>query len=144
MKKLILPLILLVVLAVVISRMSEVKTGKIDLNDLPGVYYLANAKEIDRESYWSYVILEMTGNRDLVKVAKCESRFVSTAVGDRGLSRGIFQFKQATFFWFAKEAGIEKPDWNNNFHQIRAAEWGFNNKKEAHWLICARKNGLLK
>lgn len=46
---------------------------------------------------------------------------------------GIVQFKEKTFYWLAKKAGIENPDWKNQIQQIQLLNWALRNGYGEHW-----------
>lgn len=71
-------------------------------------------------------------------VARCESEFKTTAVGDSGLAYGVYQFHQPTFKEFAKAYGDPSLEYKNTEDQIELAMWAISNGKGNHW-TCYRK-----
>ena len=89
----------LMVLGIVLGTKTLTRRDLVDLGatSIPGAYYLQHTKNPVKERYWAYVILEMTGNPDLVKIAWCESNLNPDSKGDKNssgifLARGLFQF----------------------------------------------------
>lgn len=73
-----------------------------------------------------------------LSVARCESEFKSTAIGDGGRAYGVFQFHEQTFREFAKQFGNETLEYKNPEHSIQLAMWALANGKGNHW-TCYRK-----
>lgn len=68
-----------------------------------------------------------------LKVAKCESGYVSTAKGDKGQSYGTYQFKLKTFENFKTEAKRQELNRKDTEDNIWLGIWGLKNGKESHW-----------
>lgn len=74
-------------------------------------------------------------------VAKCESGFNVSAIGDHGSAVGVFQFHPQTFKDFNclfedQEDGCvprELLDRGNPEHNIKLGVWGLSHGKESHW-----------
>lgn len=47
--------------------------------------------------------------------------------GDEGKSYGIAQFQEKTFYWLAKKAGLQDPNWKNEAQQIALLAWAVKN-----------------
>lgn len=78
-------------------------------------------------------------NEDLaLGVARCESEFKTTAVGDNGLAYGVYQFHQPTFKMFAKMRGTPDLEYKNTEHQVDLAMWAISKGQGNHW-TCYRK-----
>lgn len=77
-------------------------------------------------------------DRDLaLSVAKCESELKTTAIGDSGKARGVYQFHKPTFDMLSKRMG-EKLNYKNTEDNIRLAMWAFSTDRGFHW-SCYRK-----
>ena len=46
---------------------------------------------------------------------------------------GVCQMKRQTFYWLAKKAGLNDPDWKNQIHQIYLLRWAIKNGYASHW-----------
>lgn len=68
-----------------------------------------------------------------IQVARCESEFKLTAVGDGGKAYGVFQFHKPTFTEFAKKFGDETLEYKNFEHQTELAVWAISQGKGYHW-----------
>ena len=53
--------------------------------------------------------------------------------GDEGKSYGIAQFQERTFYWLAKKAGLQDPDWKNESQQIALLAWAVKNGHGNLW-----------
>ncbi len=75
----------------------------------------------------------------LLRVARCESRMDPNAIGDHGMSLGLFQFQAATFLGYARLSGLgySLADLGDPHAQIRLAAWAFANGRSSAW-SCAR------
>ena len=71
--------------------------------------------------------------RTVIDLAICESALRPNAVGDRGQSRGILQYKRPTFAEFQREAGRPELQWLDPADQIILTKWAVQNGKEKHW-----------
>lgn len=74
-------------------------------------------------------------------IAKCESELKTTAVGDGGRARGVFQFHKPTFEMFAKKMGQPDLDYKNTEDNVNVAMWAFAHDKQSHW-SCTEKIAL--
>ncbi len=72
-----------------------------------------------------------------LEVARCESGFKPSALGDGGMAYGVYQFWPSTFDLFAQELG-EKLDYHSVEDGIKLANWGLAHGKESHWSCFAR------
>jgi nucleoside-diphosphate-sugar epimerase len=69
---------------------------------------IVNPLELTRDGQIQYFTTLYGANINIVnKVIECESSGKHSAVGDSGLSKGIFQFQKATFYRMAKLFGEE-------------------------------------
>lgn len=78
----------------------------------------------------------------MMNIIKCESGFRHDAVGDDGVSRGLAQFREETFYEFAATAirqkkwdfkKLGKPAWMNPGQQVYLLEWGIRNGHGRRW-----------
>jgi len=78
----------------------------------------------------------------LLAVMRCESNGKQSTVGDKGLSRGIFQIQKPTWERFTKEMG-EKLDYNSPMDQAKVAAWAFANGHDGEWstAVSIKKGG---
>lgn len=60
--------------------------------------------------------------------------------GDSGASCGIAQFKQETFYRFAREAGYKNFYYKNAIHQLKLMNWAIDNGKGRHWTCYTKLN----
>lgn len=69
------------------------------------------------------------------QLIQCESGNRHEIWGDNNNAFGFFQFWQATFNDFVKEANMEdmKMDWKNPEHQYRVWKWAYYNGKLNRW-----------
>ncbi len=76
-----------------------------------------------------YANVYSSNEKELLKVADCESSFSPLSVGDHGLARGVYQFHPGTFVLFAgmymKRFGGEPLQYGDTQDQIRLASWMF-------------------
>ncbi len=99
----------------------ETKNDKACVQEL--IYKYADQYEIDREL--------------ALNVALCESELKTTAIGDGGKARGVYQFHKPTFDLLSKKMG-EKMDYKNTEDNIKLAMWAFSTDRGFHW-SCYRK-----
>lgn len=99
----------------------ETKNDKACITEL--IYKYADQYEIDRDLALS--------------VAKCESELKTTAIGDSGKARGVYQFHKPTFDLLSKKMG-EKMNYKNTEDNIKLAMWAFSTDRGFHW-SCYRK-----
>lgn len=82
-------------------------------------------------------IVYATPVEPLLRVAQCESHMNPKALNPKDVdglpAYGLFQFKKATFNYFAKKAGIIKPDIWNPEHQAQAAAYAFSVGQKKQW-----------
>lgn len=95
------------------------KTCVVDL-----ISFYADAYDVDEDTALS--------------VARCESEFKTTAVGDSGRAYGVYQFHEPTFREFAKKFGNEGLEYKSTEDSIQLAMWALANGKGNHW-TCYRK-----
>lgn len=77
-------------------------------------------------------------DRDLaLSVAQCESELKTTAIGDGGRARGVYQFHRPTFDLLSRKMG-EKLDYKNTEDNIKLAMWAFSTDRGFHW-SCYKK-----
>lgn len=66
------------------------------------------------------------------RIAKCESGYNQSAIGDKGKAHGMFQYHQPTFDSFAKQIG-KQMDRENVYDQIEMTAWAFSKGYASHW-----------
>ena len=73
-------------------------------------------------------------NREIaLLVARCESEFKTTAVGDGGKAYGVYQFHKPTFREFAAKSGEEGLEYKDPEDSIKLAMWAFSTGRADHW-----------
>lgn len=75
-------------------------------------------------------------------IAKCESEFKTTAIGDGGRARGVYQFHKPTFHEFAKKMGESNLSYEDTEDNIKVAMWAFAHDKDHHW-TCSKKVAVM-
>ena len=90
-----------------------------------------------------YAELYGASEKELRKVAYCESSFNPQAIGDHGHAKNVMQFHEPTFDYFSQEMGVELT-YNSYNDQIRLASWMFGTHPETkkHW-TCAKITGVI-
>ena len=86
--------------------------------------------------------------RELLAVARCESNFVKTAVGDGGKAKNIYQYHEPT--WnafrgiFERNTGTLGLEYDSAEDQAQLTAYIFANHPElkSHW-VCAQKLGYV-
>ena len=75
------------------------------------------------------------------KILDCESgRKHHNIWGDNGLSYGIAQFQEPTFYEMAQKAGLQNPNWHNQHQQILLLKWAiWQGIAKKHWQRCWRQ-----
>lgn len=74
--------------------------------------------------------------RYLVCLAREESRFDPEAVGDSGLSVGVFQFKFGTWQEFRQKMGLSTEDLRRcEEESTRTTAWAISNGLDRHWSV---------
>ena len=71
----------------------------------------------------------------------CESRIDKKQTGDRGESKGLLQFKKATFQEFSKLYKL-KGEWLDSYDQIDLATKMISDGLWYKWYVCSRLVGL--
>lgn len=76
----------------------------------------------------------------VIDLLECESsgRYNVYGKKDKGASYGIAQFREDTFYEFAKQAGMKKMRYKNPIHQLRVMNWALDNGYGYRW-TCYRK-----
>lgn len=69
----------------------------------------------------------------MVEVARCESQFLNSAIGDHGMARGIYQFWRGTFDRFKQDAGAPRLSYTQEDDQIELAVYAVANGLGKHW-----------
>lgn len=73
---------------------------------------------------------------EFMKVAECESNLNEKAWNKSDPntgSKGVFQFQDATFAHYSKEAGIDTPDVWNPWDNIETAAYMFSKGQQKQW-----------
>ena len=80
-------------------------------------------EEMDAQQLVSYFSVQYGTDKDIaLAVMRCESGGKNSAVGDNGLSKGIYQFQEETFTRMSKLKGDEL-DYTSKLDQIKLAVW---------------------
>lgn len=66
------------------------------------------------------------------KIILCESGGKHEVWGKAG-EFGIAQFKKETFYWMAKQAKLENPDWKDKDQQVYLLLWALKNNLGKNW-----------
>ena len=69
----------------------------------------------------------------VINIIECESSGRHDVYGDDGISYGIAQFREETFYRFAKKAGFKRMYYKNPIHQLRVMNWALDNGYASHW-----------
>jgi len=84
---------------------------------------IVNPIELTRNGQIQYFTTLYGANINIVnKVIECESKGIHGAVGDSGLSNGIFQFQKSTFYRMAKIYG-EELNYSSEYDQLKLGVW---------------------
>lgn len=91
---------------------------------------------IEQRSYEQQIVYyaELNGldTKVALAVARCESEFSNSAVGDSGRAKGIYQFHLETFNRHSKLKG-EQLDYTSAHDQIKLATWSIANGYGNEW-----------
>ena len=101
------------------SALQEVKTNRLLITELD-----QRIEELTKE---------LTVRQHALEIIMCESSMRHDVYGDGGKSFGWAQFQKRTFKWMAKEAGYEKLQWKNPYHQLILLEWALRSGYGEHW-----------
>ena len=87
---------------------------------------------------------EDTDPLPLMKVAKCESNFLPSAVGDHGKAKNIFQYHEQTFDDFSQKLMKRNLNYNSATDQALLTAFIFKNYPQLkdNW-TCSRKTGVI-
>ena len=102
-------------------------------------------KPTNIKDYAEYAAIEANLDPDtLQNLIRCESEWKLDAVGDRGKSYGLLQFKVPTFELFSKKYGLAELDIEDPFDQIDLAALMIKDGYIKHWKNCGLKLGLIQ
>ncbi len=74
------------------------------------------------------------------RIITCESGWNEETIGDNGKAQGLAQFWEATFYYMAKKAGLQNPDWHNQHQQILLLKWAiWQGIAQKHWQRCYKE-----
>ena len=65
-------------------------------------------------------------------IVQCESNGKHNVWGKNG-EYGIAQFKERTFYWLAKKAELQSPNWKDENQQLFLLNWALENGYEDYW-----------
>lgn len=127
-------IVLLVLLPLVVFA-KPTKTGELEIEETP-VSELSIDEQIDH-----YAALYGVEGSLIKKIVQCESNYKTTAIGDGGRARGLFQYHQGSFERHEKLFG-EDLDYYSSHDQIKLGTWAIAQGYGREWSsFRAIKNG---